>query len=635
MLPMEGGTHAGPYIVVPVGKRLRGVRVSNEERNEQDGLDRLITDVATGLMGVGIGEVQAATENSLARIRTFFGVDNVFLRRTDFERWLTVLVAEQPRRDVIPDPDPLAEISLDDPLAASSYALTDPLIIYPKSNADFDDLVEAATALDAVTLAQVPLMQGPVTVGGLGLIHYGMRPWEDREISALSAIATMFAQLWGRVDAEKEVVYQAYNDELTTLPNRAHLTEVIAGLPAGQVASMMVIDIDNMKVINDGLDFEAGNAFLIGISERLQNIIRPGDLLVRLHGDQFGVLVLDTPIDEVHAMATRLVTSLGESVNVGNSTIARSVSIGVSTGVAADGGSSLLGEADAALNQAKAHGKKRAEIFDDSMRSKTLEHYELEIELRRALDLHELSLHFQPEYDLDSGEIVAVEALLRWTHPDRGLLAAGAFIEIAEESGLVVEIGDYVLDEAIRQLSVWQAQHPALEMWINISPAQLMSRDLATQVGQLVAKHGVPPDRICLELTEHAVLGDIEFSSGSLRRLRAMGIKLALDDFGTGYSSMKQLKDLPINTLKIDMSFVAGLGTSEYDTAIVEAAITLANAFGLDTVAEGIEDLDQLGELQRRGCAKGQGYYLARPASPADVSELLGERFSMKVPEPS
>jgi EAL domain-containing protein (putative c-di-GMP-specific phosphodiesterase class I) len=196
---------------------------------------------------------------------------------------------------------------------------------------------------------------------------------------------------------------------------------------------------------------------------------------------------------------------------------------------------------------------------------------------------------------------------------------------VAEESGLVVEIGDFVLDEAVRQLGVWQRDHPDLEMWINISPAQLMSRDLASQVGDVLTKHGVPADRVCLELTEHAVLGDIEFTSGSLHRLRAMGVKLALDDFGTGYSSMKQLKSLPINTLKIDMSFVAGLGVSDYDTAIIDAAITLADAFGLDTVAEGIENPDQLAELRRRSCTTGQGYYLARPASPVDVEQLFGQ----------
>ena len=596
------------------------------EHSPQD-LDSLVIDVATGLMGVGINEVEEAMQKALASIRAFFGVDIVFLRRFDFERWLTVLVAEEPKRDVVPDPDPLAEISLDDPAAMGSHERTEPFIIYPEMSAEYDELVESATDQNAVTVAQVPLLKGAKPIGGLGIIHYGMRPWQDREISAITAIATIVAQLWGRTDAETKVIYQAYNDELTTLPNRAHLTEHLAELEDGRQVAMMVVDIDNMKVINDGLDFEAGNAFLVGMAERLRSLARPEDLVVRLQGDQFGVLLHDATTEQTAEMASRLVRELGESVSVGGSTIARSVSIGVASSTIGDGTDSLLAEADAALNTAKAQGKRRAVAFDDSMRSKTLENYELEIELRRALDEGELSLHYQPEYDLASGRLVAVEALLRWQHPVRGLVSAGAFIEVAEESGLVVEIGDFVLDEAIRQLGLWQVEHPELEMWINISPAQLMSRDLPTQVEEALARHGVPADRVCLELTEHAVLGDIEFTSGALRRLRAMGAKLALDDFGTGYSSMKQLKSLPINTLKIDMSFVAGLGVSDYDTAIVDAAITLAEAFGLDTVAEGIENPEQLAELRRRGCTTGQGYYLARPASPDDVEQHLGQVF--------
>jgi diguanylate cyclase (GGDEF)-like protein len=514
---------------------------------------------------------------------------------------------------------------LDDPAAMGSHGRTEPFIIYPEMSAEYDELVDSATDQNAVTVAQVPLLKGAKPIGGLGIIHYGMRPWQDREISAITAIATILAQLWGRTDAETKVLYQAYNDELTTLPNRAFLTEHLADLADGCNVAMLAIDIDNMKVINDGLDFEAGNAFLVGMAERLRSMARPDDLVVRLQGDQFAVLVHDATAEQVQEMANRFVSELGESVAVGGSTIARSVSIGVASAVIDDGPGQLLAEADAALNTAKAQGKRRAVVYDDSMRSKTLANYELEIELRRALDEGELALHYQPEYHLDSGRLVAVEALLRWQHPVRGLVSAGAFIEVAEESGLVVEIGDFVLDEAIRQLSVWQADHPDLEMWINISPAQLMSRDLPTQVEEALTRHGVPADRICLELTEHAVLGDIEFTRGSLRRLRAMGVRLALDDFGTGYSSMKQLKSLPINTLKIDMSFVAGLGVSDYDTAIVDAAITLAEAFKLETVAEGIENADQLAELRRRGCTTGQGYYLARPASPADVEELLGQ----------
>ena len=263
------------------------------------------------------------------------------------------------------------------------------------------------------------------------------------------------------------------------------------------------------------------------------------------------------------------------------------------------------------------------------MRSRDLRRCETEIELRQAIESRELTLHYQPEVNLITGEICAVEALLRWSHPRRGLLTAGAFIETAEESGLVVEIGDTVIRQAIYQLSQWHDEHPDLEMWINISPAQLMSRDLATQISKLVEEFDVPADRICLEVTEHVVLGDLDATSGVLRRLQQMGVKLALDDFGTGYSSMKQLKQLPIDILKIDQTFVAGLGVSDHDSAIVDAAITLASAFDLDTVAEGVETQQQITELRKRGCEHAQGFLLARPAPPEEIAELLQQRLAV------
>ena len=264
------------------------------------------------------------------------------------------------------------------------------------------------------------------------------------------------------------------------------------------------------------------------------------------------------------------------------------------------------------------------------MRTRVLDRYEVEIELRQAIERGELTLYYQPEVDLETGEICAVEALLRWQHPRRGLLTAGAFIETAEESGLVVEIGDTVLRQAINQLSQWKEEHPQLEMWINVSPAQLMSRDLATQIQQLVDEFDVAADRICLEVTEHVVLGDIDATTGVLRRLRRMGVKLALDDFGTGYSSMKQLKQLPIDTLKIDRTFVSGLGVSDHDSAIVDAAITLASAFGLGTVAEGVETQQQITELRKRGCNHAQGFLLARPGPPDLIGPMLADPMEIE-----
>ncbi len=598
--------------------------------DESSGLDELITELATSLMGVGVTEAQAATDEALRRLGDFFVVNKVFLRRNDHERRLTRLVGDEPPRDVIPDPDPLFEVPFDsDPAFAATEHLKEPFIVYPEQFDEYDKRIEEASGQAGVTLATVPLIRGDVTVGVLGLIRFGMRRWTPREIRCLTAIATLFAQLWARLDAEEVVVHQANHDHLTDLPNRRMLSEAISQIPEGRRASLLILDIDNMKVINDGLDFEAGNLFIKSLGERLVTRLRPSDVVARLQGDQFAVLIQGLEPTQVDLIARRLASELATTVEIEDLTVARSVSIGVAHNSISETNKGMLNEADAALHQAKTRGKKQAVTFDATMRSKVLERFEMELELRRALDNDELVLHFQPEVDLSTGRVVAVESLLRWNHPDRGLLSAGVFIETAEQSGLVVEIGDFVLDRAIQQLGIWKDDYPDLEMWINISPAQLMSRDLVGQVSELLNRYDVEPYRVCLELTEHSVLDDIEFTKGSLETLRQMGVKLALDDFGTGYSSMKQLKNLPITTLKIDMTFVAGLGISDYDSAIVDAAITLAGAFGLSTVAEGIEKPEQITELQRRGCQVGQGFYLARPAAAEEIEGLLGQPLDL------
>ncbi|MEM7275314.1 MAG: EAL domain-containing protein [Actinomycetota bacterium] len=592
--------------------------------DEATRLASLITEIATELMGVGHGDAQAATDLSLQRLRHFFGVTHVFLRRHDLLRRVSILVGDEPPREVIPDPDPLYEVPFDsDPVFAASEHMKEPMVVYPEQSEDLDKRLEEASGQPQITVASVPLVRGPDTVGALGLVHYGMRFWSDPEIRALTAIATLFAQMWARLDAEQQVIRQAYYDSLTDLPNRSRLVEDIDRLPSERRASLLVLDIDNMKVINDGLDFEAGNNFIRATADRLRQATRPDDVVARLQGDQFAILIRDLPPDHVDGIALRLVTDLAAALDIDGLSLARSISIGVAHNSVSDSNGDLITEAQAALHQAKLRGKKRAVTFDATMRSEVLERFETELELRRALDNDELTLHYQPEVDLETGRILAVESLVRWNHPTRGLLSAGAFIETAEQSGLVVEIGDFVLREAIRQLSVWSADHPELEMWINISPAQLMSRDLPEQIGELLTEFGVEPYRICLEVTEHSVLDDIQFTKGTLRTLRESGLKLALDDFGTGYSSMKQLKNLPITTLKIDRTFVSGVGTSEYDSAIVDAAITLAEAFGLTTVAEGIEQPEQITELRSRGCRVGQGFYMARPADAETVTGLL------------
>ena len=308
----------------------------------------------------------------------------------------------------------------------------------------------------------------------------------------------------------------------------------------------------------------------------------------------------------------------------------RSVSIGIahdspSVFNAEQTGIDLLQDAGLAMSEAKKAGKARVLVFDEDMHDRRARDFRVEMQLRHAIDAgDQLCLHYQPEVDLRTGYVVACEALMRWNHPERGLLAAGAFVEMAEESGLIVEIGDFVLREAVAQLARWQGDQPDLVMRVNVSPAHLMSRDLAGQIRSLVEEFDVRADRLCIEVTEHVMIADHQFTLAILEDIRAMGVKVALDDFGTGYSSMEQLKRLPIDALKIDRAFMIELATSEKDAAIVDATIRLADALHMSTVAEGVEEEAQILQLLDRGCYRAQGYLLARPAAPEETEKLFG-----------
>ena len=601
--------------------------------------ERLLTDVASRLMTISTASASIELEHILDGLLDHLGAETAFIRRHNLRTRRTALIAHRWAVDASPlsEAYPVelhaqsggpravgADTDLsfdDDPLLAVTEGQTAPLITFSRPSGDYGD--------EERTLTTIPIRADGSTIGVVGFTHRGNRTWHDDELRSVTSIATLIAQLWRRLDGEQRLTYQLHYDELTGLPNSRELASRITELEDDSEVSLLILDIDNMKVINDGLDFETGNQFISGLAKRLASIVRPSGMIARLSGDRFAILITDTPPGHVERIAHRLVKELAETIRINEISIARSVSVGVAHNYIAQSNRQLLGEAEAALHQAKRNGKKQVAIFDADMRTRVLDRYEVEIELRQAIERGEFTLYYQPEVNLETGEICAVEALLRWQHPRRGLLTAGAFIETAEESGLVVEIGDTVLRQAISQLSQWKDEHPQLEMWINVSPAQLMSRDLATQIQQLVDEFDVEADRICLEVTEHVVLGDIDATTGVLRRLRRMGVKLALDDFGTGYSSMKQLKQLPIDTLKIDRTFVSGLGVSDHDSAIVDAAITLASAFGLGTVAEGVETQQQITELRKRGCDHAQGFLLARPGPPEVIGPVLAERMEI------
>ena len=419
--------------------------------------------------------------------------------------------------------------------------------------------------------------------------------------------------------------YQATHDELTGLPNRRSLVaEVTDELERSGACAVLVLDLDRFKVVNDSLGHSVGDQLLVTCADRIRLSLRPGDSVCRLGGDEFAIL-LRSPAD-THAagvVADRLLTLLREPVTVGDDEVFPSASIGVALSRDGDTVEDLLRHADAAMYQAKGQGRDRWEPFDGSMRKAVFDRVRTETDLRRAVEKGQLEVHYQPEFLLESGEIVGTEALVRWRHPERGLLTAGLFIGLAEETGLVVDLGRWVLAQATAQAARWVADGHDIVTRVNISARQLRGAIVA-EVEDALATSGLRADRLCLELTETAIMNDVAESTRILSRFRDLGVQMAIDDFGTGFSSLAYLKRFPVDILKIDRTFVDAVGADPDDTAIVRSVIGLARTLRLDVVAEGIENGAQVEELIRLGCRRGQGFFLARPAPVEEISLLLG-----------
>jgi EAL domain-containing protein (putative c-di-GMP-specific phosphodiesterase class I) len=373
------------------------------------------------------------------------------------------------------------------------------------------------------------------------------------------------------------------------------------------------------------LGHTTGDQLLVAVAQRLVACLRPQDTVARWGGDEFTILLNDIadPCQATH-IADRILNALAPAVVLDARTIMTTPSIGIAVSTGDETGpDDLLRAADLAMYHAKACGKAQYQLFDTSMSVRMVERLELEADLRQALERHEFEVVYQPKVALQRGEVIGFEALLRWHHPQRGMISPAQFIPLAEETGLILPIGRWVLEEACRQATRWQTHTPGappLTMNVNLSARQFQQPELVTEVASILADTGLDPCGLVLEITESVVMDDAAANSVVLQELKGLGVHLAIDDFGTGYSSLSYLKRFPIDVLKIDKAFVDGLGQDAEATAIVEAVITLAHALGMEVVAEGVETAVQVDQLCRLECDVGQGYYFAKPL-PASAIE--------------
>ena len=430
--------------------------------------------------------------------------------------------------------------------------------------------------------------------------------------------------------AEQKMQELARYDSLTGLPNRnmflGELDRTIARAHRqGGEFAVCFIDLDRFKTINDTLGHDAGDELLKVMAERLRAAVRKSDLVARLGGDEFVVLLEGGPAADLAGVADKLLAAIGEQVTINGCHFLVTGSIGVGLYPAnGDDAATLLKHADAAMYLAKESGKNNVQFYTEELAGMATRQFELESALRLALVREELVLHYQPKVDVTSGHIVGLEALVRWHHPQRGLVPPGEFIPLAEERGLIVPIGRWVVATACRQIRAWRDAGLATPpVAVNLSARQFADNRLIDDFAAAMRESGVDPADLEIELTESVLVADPERANEVLRRLHTMGVRIAIDDFGTGYSSLSYLKRFPAQTVKIDRSFIRGLPTDHDDTAITQAVIAMAHSLGLRVVAEGVETADQLGLLQRLHCDEVQGYLLGRPAPAGEIAVRL------------
>jgi diguanylate cyclase (GGDEF)-like protein/PAS domain S-box-containing protein len=519
-----------------------------------------------------------------------------------------------------------------------------------RANPAFAPWLEEAVKHGYAACVALPVTAGDRTFGALSIYAAEAEAFDAEEVNLLEELASdlgygifSLREAGARERLEQELEYHHNHDFLTELPNRKLFDErlvrdISQARRSGRVLPVLMIGIDRFQIVNDSFGRGSGDAFLKHVSQCLSGSLREGDTLARLSGDEFAVSLSEVEdANDVALVARRLQAAAERPLDISGRAVSATVSVGISIfpkdGVEPD---TLLQSAESAMHDAKTAGGNTLRFYTADTNERMFARFALEIDLRRAIGQNELRVHYQPKVSLATGQMTGAEALVRWQHPQRGLVPPAEFIPLAEATGFIQSIGKWVLNEVCSQLRAWQdAGMSVPSVAVNLSAHQFRDENLVAIVDEALRRHGVTADRLDLEITESVLMGDVEGAVVTLGQLRALGVSLSLDDFGTGYSSLSYLKRFPINSLKVDRAFVQDITTSPDDAMICRAIIDLAHNLGLQVVAEGVETEDQLAYLRNHRCDEFQGYLFSRPVPPAEFAAFVTDGKRLVLPPES